>query len=198
MAEPIVHPVEDGKYVVIVQAQQKNLTFDEVFTLWKDDEAFRNKWIKLLQDVPMRAYFWECRSFTRTSSHQERFECIFVPSPSLERVYPDRESFASHFDACNSNVASFPNIGNNAYLIVPCPQGNLNFAHIKNFMDQADQNQLHRFWSEVGFHAKDKANQQPLWLSTSGLGVHWLHVRLDQRPKYYTHNPYRAPPGGNY
>ena len=27
--------------------------------------------------------------------------------------------------------------------------------------------------------------QPKVWLSTSGLGVYWLHVRLDSRPKYY-------------
>lgn len=33
----------------------------------------------------------------------------------------------------------------------------------------------------------------PLWVSTSGLGVSWLHVRLDSRPKYYTYAPYKQP-----
>ena len=31
----------------------------------------------------------------------------------------------------------------------------------------------------------------PLWVSTSGAGVYWLHLRLDSFPKYYTHAPYR-------
>ncbi len=30
---------------------------------------------------------------------------------------------------------------------------------------------------------------KPVWFSTSGMGVAWLHFRLDKRPKYYT---YRA------
>jgi len=30
-----------------------------------------------------------------------------------------------------------------------------------------------------------------LWISTAGLGVTWLHVRIDSSPKYYTHAPYR-------
>ncbi|MDF9799652.1 hypothetical protein OKW21_004915 [Catalinimonas alkaloidigena] len=28
-------------------------------------------------------------------------------------------------------------------------------------------------------------------MSTSGLGVYWLHIRLDSRPKYYQFDPYR-------
>ncbi len=37
----------------------------------------------------------------------------------------------------------------------------------------------------------------PRWLNTSGLGVPWLHVRIDSRPKYITYRPYRdaAAPG---
>jgi hypothetical protein len=33
--------------------------------------------------------------------------------------------------------------------------------------------------------------KEPLWLSTAGQGVFWLHVRLDRYPKYYNHAPYR-------
>jgi hypothetical protein len=31
----------------------------------------------------------------------------------------------------------------------------------------------------------------PIWLSTAGDGIAWLHVRLDSRPKYYSYGPYR-------
>lgn len=30
-----------------------------------------------------------------------------------------------------------------------------------------------------------------LWLSTSGLGVSWLHVRVDSVPKYYNFEEYK-------
>jgi hypothetical protein len=33
----------------------------------------------------------------------------------------------------------------------------------------------------------------PVWLSTSGLGIYWLHFRLDTVPKYYTYAPYKRP-----
>jgi len=40
-----------------------------------------------------------------------------------------------------------------------------------------------------------RLSDRPLWVSTSGLGVAWLHVRLDARPKYYQYTPYREQPG---
>jgi hypothetical protein len=46
-------------------------------------------------------------------------------------------------------------------------------------------------WIEVAEVHDGAMGEEPRWLSTSGLGVFWLHVRLDQRPKYYAHTPYR-------
>ena len=34
--------------------------------------------------------------------------------------------------------------------------------------------------------ADNGKNDRSVWLSTSGMGVSWLHVRIDQVPKYYT------------
>jgi hypothetical protein len=35
-------------------------------------------------------------------------------------------------------------------------------------------------------------SSQPL--STAGAGVSWLHVRLDDHPKYYSYEPYQQDP----
>ena len=40
-----------------------------------------------------------------------------------------------------------------------------------------------------------RSPEETTWLSTSGLGVYWLHVRLDSYPKYYTYRPYKATKG---
>jgi Family of unknown function (DUF6940) len=34
-------------------------------------------------------------------------------------------------------------------------------------------------------------NAKPVWLSPAGAGVSWLHLRLDDQPKYYGYAPYR-------
>jgi len=43
----------------------------------------------------------------------------------------------------------------------------------------------------VGAALERQLGAQPVWLNTSGLGIYWLHIRLDSSPKYYTHAPYR-------
>ena len=42
---------------------------------------------------------------------------------------------------------------------------------------------------------RDAGPAATVWVSTegSGAGVHWLCMRLDSRPKYYRHAPYRQP-----
>lgn len=32
---------------------------------------------------------------------------------------------------------------------------------------------------------------KPVWLNTAGGGVPWLHIRLDDQPKYYRYQAYR-------
>ena len=48
-------------------------------------------------------------------------------------------------------------------------------------------------WAEAGRAITRWRNERgdPVWFSTSGLGVTWVHLRLDERPKYITYAPYR-------
>lgn len=39
---------------------------------------------------------------------------------------------------------------------------------------------------------RQQASSPPCFWSTSGLGVAWLHMRVEQRPKYYTYQPYKT------
>ena len=48
-----------------------------------------------------------------------------------------------------------------------------------------------RLWQLVGAAMQRRLNTKPVWLSTAGAGVSWLHVRLDDWPKYYGYTPYR-------
>lgn len=53
---------------------------------------------------------------------------------------------------------------------------------------------LHRLGLEPeneSTHGQRQDDSHPVWFSTSGMGVPWLHFRLDHRPKYYTFTPYK-------
>ena len=75
--------------------------------------------------------------------------------------------------------------------MVPCPRGNNNaYGHLAAFVRNAPHGQIHRLLSSVAGAMQSRLTQAPLWLSTAGDGVAWLHVRIDQRPKYFGYGPY--------
>jgi len=85
-------------------------------------------------------------------------------------------------------------LSGDATLVVPCPRGQLSaYAQLSTFAREAPVDQQHQLWALVGAALLRRLGAQPVWLSTSGLGVYWLHIRLDSAPKYYTHEPYRNP-----
>ena len=169
----------------------EELSFRQVMSLWKDDEAFRAFWNECLRAVPFDAYCWECPPVT-TQNSARAFECVFVSSPLLAEAPPDAEAFAEHFrEGCK--VVTFESLGKDALLVAPCPGGQgANFAHLARFVASASKEQSAAFWQCVGESMVDRLGARPTWLSTAGLGISWLHVRLDTRPKYYRHAPYRA------
>ncbi len=167
------------------------LSYVEVVALWRTDPSFCTFFNQLLADVPYEAYFWETPPLTRDTGNR-RFEFVTVDSPRLANVKADAESFAQHFAAAApASVAVFPNISRDALLVAPCPGGPLTaYAHMAVFARGAAEEQHREFWRQVGEAVWQRLSDRPMWVSTSGMGVYWLHVRLDSRPKYYNWRPY--------
>ncbi|GJM41756.1 MAG: hypothetical protein DHS20C20_20380 [Ardenticatenaceae bacterium] len=164
----------------------------QILQKWQSDEDFRSFFISLLAAAPFDAYFWETPPITK-SLLERPFEFVIVNAPQLARVSADRQAFAKYF--IPEPVVDFPNLGGDAHLVVPCPQAPTDaFTHLSVFCRSAPLNQQHQFWQRVGLAVTNAVGERPLWVSTSGLGVYWLHVRLDSRPKYYTYHPYRERP----
>jgi len=106
---------------------------------------------------------------------------------------PDTEAFRSHF--AGEEVATFRNLGGDAILIAPSPdESTRTYPHLAAFLQKAPARQVRELWRSVGRAVCDALSDQPIWLSTSGLGVAWLHIRLDSSPKYYQHQPYKHRP----
>ncbi len=179
--------------IISICWQRSALSYAEVLDLWVADEAFRNYFIRIFADTPYTAFRWETPPVTRSSLDQP-FEFAILDGPDLDST-PDREAFADLFATMESGaVGKFPNLGGDALMIVPSPvdEGSA-YSHLGSFLRSAPYSQLHSLWTMVGSAAIGKISTQPLWLSTAGGGVSWLHVRLDQRPKYYVYQPYKAP-----
>jgi hypothetical protein len=106
--------------------------------------------------------------------------------------HADAEPYAEHFrNARDRSVVRFDNLGGDAELVVPCPVADDDaYVHLARFVREAPADQQRALWHEVGLAMERRVDDRPVWLSTAGGGVAWLHVRLDDGPKYYAHTPY--------
>jgi hypothetical protein len=166
---------------------------------------------KILQEeVPSsEAIFWECAPVKYDNYESKPFEFVLISAPSLAKRTVDPEAFGNQFRRFSSSnagpmeneVISFENLGKDATLVVPYPSKSVSnlqyFTHLSSFIQQGDSVQVAKLWKMVGekFEEAVLASGTPqwLWLSTSGLGVSWLHVRIDLIPKYYNYGPYKNP-----
>jgi len=167
------------------------LSWSTVVDLWQNDRSFCSSFISLLADAPFSAYFWETPPVTN-STMTNTFEFVLVDSHALVGVQSDERAFIDHFNAGDS-VIEFSNLSGDATLVVPCPGEPLSaYSQISTFARGAPEDQQHQLWALVAAALKRRVGDHPVWVSTSGLGVYWLHIRLDSVPKYYTYEPYRA------
>src|SRR5215469_5574347 len=180
--------------IVRVDHEHRPIRFADVLRRWQDDVVFREFFIALLADAPYSAFRWETPPITCGSADRP-FEFAVLDSPELE-AKPDPDAFAEYFSSrAGEDVISFPNLNHDAVLVVPRPLGQpIAYGHIAAFVRQAPEAQKHSLWRLVGNLMEHRLGTDPVWLSTAGAGVSWLHVRMDRRPKYYGHTPYRQRP----
>ena len=166
-------------------------TFEDALRGWREDAAFRSKFSDILAAAPFAAFRWETPPVTAATLSRP-FECVLLDSPGLGRR-PDPEAFAEHFEgASGAEVVVFPNFGRDAIMVVPRPiAAPAAYGHLAAFVREAPDRQRHALWQSVDRAMVQRVGIKPVWLSTAGAGVSWLHVRLDDRPKYYGFGPYR-------
>lgn len=166
------------------------------------------------------AVFWECPPI-KYSELDKQFEFVILEAKSLRSREVDFEPFSEKIAQARETVISFYNLGRDCYLVVPCPinlesenalvvggvMGKRSFqylTHLASFIRgptlttpaqrAAHKEHVSQLWSTVATSLLRRLKEDEgasVWMSTSGMGVSWLHVRLDQTPKYYNHLPYK-------
>jgi hypothetical protein len=192
----LIDSTDGGQTRYALLLRGRRATYGEVVAAWRRDESFRALFTGLLRDSRYRACYFETPAVC-SSSVDRPFEFVLIGSDLLAGVDPEPEAFSEHFsDALEEPVVTFPNLGGDAILVAPCPVGPpQSYPHLAAFVRDAPVYQQHALWRRVG-EAVDAwigETPDPVWVSTAGQGVFWLHVRLDSRPKYYNHAPYRRP-----
>lgn len=169
--------------------------YAEVCAAWRDDAPFRLLFRRLIADIPFAAVLWETPPVTRTT-FDRAFECMLLESSALARMEVDPVPFHDWIQR-GEDVVTFANLGGDAILVAPCARDRDDcYPHLAAFARKGSESQWHALWRNVALAVEERVAEtsRPLWISTSGLGVAWLHVRLDDRPKYVTHQPYWEAP----
>mmetsp|Transcript_18181 Transcript_18181/g.29808 ORF Transcript_18181/g.29808 Transcript_18181/m.29808 type:complete len:415 (+) Transcript_18181:113-1357(+) len=173
---------------------------------------------KVIASSPFDSVLFETPGCNWNHSSMKPFEFVLVNQPNLKAFAesnPDRHAFEEYFtsQSCSSSsgqndggsgpvaVCAFPNLGRDATLISPLPQSGINeatYSHLASFIRNAPQEQISQFWKvsaktyiEELKHKHERINEHVgTWFSTNGMGVAWLHLRIDSVPKYYSYLPF--------
>jgi len=147
---------------------------------------------RAIATAPYAALFFETPPVTMATLAWP-FECVLIDAPQLAAMRPEPTAFADRFDAATGGIAVFESLGGDAVLVSPVPAAPIAVgAHLADVLRHGDPAMVAALWRAVGSEMLRRIGGRPLWLSTSGVGVAWLHMRIDTRPKYYVHAPYRA------
>jgi len=189
----VANPLDSTTIRLRFAEDRTDLTWSDMLDRWDSDDGFCTIFTNALIEAPMSAYFWETPALTRDSADRP-FECVLKHAPGLARLHANVAPFAVQLAAAQGDVIAFGNLGGDADLVVPRDRGDgADYAHLASFLRTVAPDQVRALWRHVAQPARPwLAREQTCWISTSGLGVSWLHVRLDARPKYYSHAPYRS------
>ena len=157
----------------------------------------------LLRESPYKAFFFESRPFTAVTADTQAYEFVLVETSFFDEGggagEVDLETFRGHFVPCAEyGAVGFSSLGGDAQLVAPCPshEDKAAYAHLAAFARRAPAQQQRALWSRTAEELRSLLSSsrggEPLWLSTSGKGVAYLHVRVDSRPKYYTFPEYKV------
>jgi hypothetical protein len=191
MIAAITREIRSGRHYRLVE-QGSAMPFLRFFELLATRSEFADWYTEQLAAFQAEAFYWELPPITRATIGAAA-EFVLIAAPMLARIPPERAPFAAHFDgAADEDVVVFPNLGGDAVLVVPCPRGpDEHYPHLAAFLRNAPRRQVRALWRSTARQMQSSTGDRPVWLSTAGGGVAWLHLRLDSRPKYYSYAPYR-------
>jgi len=160
-----------------------------------DDGDTRESLTACITASPHPAVYWETPPSSADTADRP-FEMVVLPAGGLAKIIGSPAAFAEHLGPGPTTARAFSNLRADSRLVAPMPVDARRYGHLVAFLREASGAEVHSLWQQVGeeLQAWWATRSTVVWVSTAGDAVPWLHVRLDPRPKYYKHRPYRVPP----
>lgn len=183
------------------QKKRFNVSFYDFFTLLVTDEKFRELICNIFKDCEYNNVYWEFPGINKTNMNNKA-EFVIIKTNSFAKS--NHMAFSEYFDDFqNIKIIQFKNSSKDCDLITPTPINNKNYynscSDIMTFFKSAfvPEELLHQLLITIGSTMLKYLNanlttssNQKKYLSTSGRGVQWLHVRICNTPRYYNHEEY--------
>lgn len=152
------------------------LSWQDVLHLWSEDSEFNASFSAALAAVSFRDFFWETAPVSGQSMASQPFECVVLDAQgSLINRQASHQDFDEHFarharQQSSSTAVSFLNLGRDATLVAPMPQGGTStkaYGSLATFVRDAHPQEQDEFWSTVGkvlLRELERSPRRPLWL----------------------------------
>ena len=189
--------IDDNCIIYRIISNKKFLTYKNFYNLIKISPKLINDIISILKTSPFESYYLEFNPVSWNLLAERCFEFVITKTTGFI-IKTDMMTFGeTNINTNSNNIYTFPNLSKKSILVSPCYNHNYNiniYNNIGTFMRSSNLEQQFLLFSTVFAELltqlkKNKNNF--LWLSTHGKGVAWLHVRIDDNPKYISYQPYK-------
>jgi len=167
--------------------------------------AYDTEFVQLLMSLT-KPYYLEFPKLYQNELNTKNFEFSITYTTTLSSV-ADQTAFSDYINSVDSQYTFFWNLNHDAVLFIPTTlTDDVNCANLYTFLNTRyepqssshslsdlilGQTMFQTFFDTLIydiFPLFDVAT--PLWISTHGNGVPWLHIRVCTKPKYYSNTLY--------
>lgn len=158
----------------------KGQTWNEVLQRWEKGD---------IPSIPYpinKPFIWRASSVSKDLKEFYREE--FLEDKRLKGLKQNYKPFKDTFDLTNKkkHCVAKPNLGKDSILVVPTLENSKEFTNLFFFMKNASLEKQKALWKKVAKEVKKMLKKYDrVWVNSSNLGIHYLHVRIDTKPKYY-------------
>lgn len=151
------------------------------------DIHFMSLFIDSFHRTKFKTFFWECSPVSASNAQSDAF--VYVILRTSIPLTQDFTAFQEHHPPTSRReIISFDSKSGGTILVVPTPSYQRNQRQMSSLGPylRDPQNTPIRLFQHVAkiiLHTL-ATTKNMIWLNTHGLGVPWLHIRIDFFPKY--------------